>query len=139
MTLAHTRRCGWLAAGLLALAGAAQAAPGAGGNVDPLRLQYEREKADCTTGRTQQPRVACLREASAAYALARKGRLVTPGELPEELARNALKRCEAQSGEDRGLCERRVREGVTEGSVGGGGQSKTLTVRSTDIPKSPGN
>ncbi|MFG6433313.1 hypothetical protein [Roseateles sp. LYH14W] len=133
--MTHTSRSAWLAAGLLALTGAAQSA----GNVDPLRLQYEREKADCTTGRTQQPRAACLREASAAYALARRGRLATPGEQPSELARNALKRCEAQSGEERSLCERRVREGVVEGSVGGGGQIKTLTVRSTDIPKSPGN
>jgi hypothetical protein len=36
------------------------------------------------------------------------------------------------------MCERRVREGQVVGSVEGGGQLTTLTVRSTDIPKSPG-
>jgi hypothetical protein len=127
----------WLGTALLALSSAAQAAPAAK-NVDSLRLQYEREKADCMTGRTSQPRNVCLREAGAAYAQARQGKLISPGDRSEQWAANALKRCEAQNGEDRTLCERRVREGVVEGSVGGGGQLKTLTVRSTDIPKSPG-
>ena len=136
----NSHRCriaAWLGTALLALSSAAQAAPAAK-NVDPLRLQYEREKADCMTGRTSQPRNVCLREAGAAYAQARQGKLISPGDRSEQWAANALKRCEAQNGEDRALCERRVREGVVEGSVGGGGQLKTLTVRSTDIPKSPG-
>jgi hypothetical protein len=136
----NSHRCrvaAWLGTALLALSSAAHAAPAAK-NVDPLRLQYEREKADCMTGRTSQPRNVCLREAGAAYAQARQGKLISPGDRSEQWAANALKRCEAQNGEDRALCERRVREGVVEGSVGGGGQLKTLTVRSTDIPKSPG-
>ena len=131
------RVAAWAGAAMLALGAAAQAAPAAK-NVDPLRLQYEREKADCMTGKTSQPRNVCLREAGAAYAQARQGKLISPGDRSEQWAANALKRCEAQNGEDRALCERRVREGVVEGSVGGGGQLKTLTVRSTDIPKSPG-
>lgn len=125
-----TLRC--LAAGLLLGCGLAQAAP------DPLRLQYEREKADCITGKSQQPRNVCLREAAAAYAQARQGRLAPRGDQAEQWAANALKRCEAQKGEDRSLCERRVREGTVSGSVRDGGQMTTLTVRSTDIPKSPG-
>ena len=36
-----------LAATLLAVGGVAQAAPKAAKNVDPLRLQYERERANC--------------------------------------------------------------------------------------------
>ncbi|MFT7772518.1 hypothetical protein [Roseateles sp.] len=128
----------WLAAGLLALASAAQAAGPRAGNVDPLRLQYEREKADCVSGRTGEPRDVCLREAGAAYAQARQGRLTAPGDRPEQWARNALLRCQAQPAEDRELCERRVREGQVSGSVSGGGQLTTLTVRSTDIPKTPG-
>ena len=137
----NTHRCHsaatWLGAALLALSGAAQAAPAAR-NVDPLRMQYERERADCMTGRTQQPRDVCLREAGAAYAQARQGKLISPSDRSDQWAVNALKRCEAQKGEDRQLCERRVREGQVVGSVEGGGQLTTLTVRSTDIPKSPG-
>lgn len=131
------RRCHLAAAALLALSAAAQAAPQAR-NVDPLRLQYERERADCMTGRTNQPRNVCLREAGAAYQQARQGKLISPGDRPESWATNALKRCEVQKGEDRALCERRVREGTVVGSVEAGGEMKTLTVRSTDIPKSPG-
>ncbi len=136
----HHSRYRTLAAALaLALLGsAAQAAPKAG-KVDPLRLQYERERANCVTGQTRQPRDACLREASAAYAQARQGRLASPSEGPEQWLGNALKRCQAQPVQDRDLCERRVREGQVSGSVEGGGELKTLTVRSTDIPKSPGN
>ena len=128
----------WLAAGLLALGGAAQAAPTAR-HADPLRLQYERERADCMTGKTSQPRNACLREASAAYGQARQGRLISPGDRPEQWAANSLKRCQAQPAEDREMCERLVREGQVDGSVAAGGQMKTLTVRTTDIPKAPGS
>jgi len=127
----------WLVAALLALCSAAQAAPAR--KVDPLRMQYERERADCITGKTNQPRNVCLREAVAAYALARQGKLVSPGDSSDQWQVNALKRCEAQRGEDRTLCERRVREGEAVGSVEAGGQLKSLTVRSTDIPKAPGN
>ena len=144
MTIQHTPRCrvaaAWRAAGLMACSGFAQAAGADARNVDPLRMQYERERASCTTGQTSQPRDACLREAGAAYAQARKGRLISPDDRPEQWASNALRRCQAQpAGGDRDLCERRVREGQVDGSVAGGGQIKSLTVRSTDIPKSPGN
>lgn len=138
MKFSRHHHAAWLAAALLALGGAAQAAPAAK-NVDPLRLQYERERADCMTGRNRQPRDVCLREAGAAYAQARQGRLTPPSDNSDQWAANALKRCEVQQGEDRSLCERRVREGVVVGSVDGGGEIKTLTVRSTDIPKSPGS
>jgi len=138
----HTPRgrhaAAWLAAGLLALGGAAQAATPAPKGTDPLRLQYEREKADCMTGRTAEPRNVCLKEAAAAYAQARQGKLISSGDAPELWASNALKRCDAQQGEDRDICQRRVQEGQIDGSVSGGGQLRSLTVRSVDIPKSPG-
>ena len=127
-----------LSAALLTLAAVAQAAPPVPRNADPLRLQYERERADCMTGRSQQPRDVCLREAGAAYAQARQGKLISPGDRADQWAANALKRCQAQPPEDREMCERRVREGTVTGSVEGGGQLTTLVVRSTDNPKSPG-
>lgn len=137
MTRQHTSRshraAAWLAAGLMALGGMAQAGTPRAGSVDPLRLQYEREKADCISGRTSEPRDVCLREAGAAYAQARQGRLNSTGDGPDQWSRNALLRCQAQPPEDRELCERRVREGQVSGSVEGGGRLTTLTVRSTDI------
>lgn len=136
-----TRRCHsatWLAAALLVLGGAVQAAPKAK-NVDSLRMQYERERAACVTGQTNQPRDVCLREAGAAYAQARQGKLISPDDRSDQWATNALKRCQAQPLEDREMCERRVREGLVTGSVQGGGQLTTLTVRSTEVAKAPGS
>lgn len=126
------QRSTWLGAAMLALAAATQAAPPQPKNIDPLRLQYERERADCLTGRTQQPRETCLRDADAAYAQARRGSLTPRGDRSEQWAANALKRCQVQPPQDREMCERRVREGEVVGSVEGGGQLTTLTVRSTD-------
>lgn len=128
-------RAVWLGAALLTLAGLAQAAGPRPKNVDPLRLQYERERAHCMTGQTSEPRDVCLREAAAAYAQARQGRLTPAGDGPQQWAANALLRCQSQPQEDREMCERRVREGQVSGSVEGGGRLTTLTVRSTDIPK----
>lgn len=142
MTTRQIRRCSqvtaWTVAALMmALSATALAAPAAR-NADPLRLQYERERAACLTGQSNQPRDVCLREASAAYAQARQGKLISPTDAPDQWALNALKRCQAQPAEDRELCERRVREGTVEGSVAAGGQLTSLTVRSVDIPKAPG-
>jgi len=134
------RAAAWLAAGLLALGGIASAGASPRRGSDPARLQYEQERADCLSGRSNEPRSICLREAAAAYAEARRGKLAVPGDGPEQWMANALKRCQAQrSDEDRELCERRVHgEGQVEGSVAAGGQLQTLTIRSIDIPKTPG-
>ena len=120
MTMHHSRssrtaRCA--VAVLLGLAGAAQAA-GAAKSADPLRLQYEREKAACLTGQTQQPRNVCLREAGAAYAQARQGRLVSPGDTPEQWAANALKRCQAQPVKILPLIVRRAAQPKTAAASG---------------------
>jgi hypothetical protein len=134
----RTGRALALAASLLLAAGAAVAASPKPKNIDPARMTYERERAKCLTGQTSEPRGICLREAAAAYAQARRGRLASAGDGPEQWAANALRRCQAQPAEDREMCERRVREGQVSGSVQAGGQLTTLTVRSTDIPKEPG-
>lgn len=126
-----------LVAGLMACTGIAQAAGSPARPVDAARMQYEREKADCLTGKNSQPRNVCLREAGAAYAQARRGRLAPPNDGAEQWAANAVMRCQAQPPEDRELCERRVREGQVEGSVGGGGQIRSLTVRSPEVPTPP--
>ena len=124
-----------LAAGLMALAGLAHAAPAR--NVDALKLQYEREKADCMTGKSQQPRNVCLREAQAAYAQSRQGRLAPRQDGADQWQANALQRCQRHPPEDREMCERRVRGGQVSGSVKGGGQLTTLTVREPQTTPPP--
>lgn len=82
--------------------------------------QYQQERAHCTSGRSQQDRATCLKEADAAYAEARRGALAdSPG---SELANNATKRCEAQPTGEREACVQRILgAGNSEGSVKGGG------------------
>lgn len=115
---------------LALLGGAAQASPKAPKNVDHARLNYEREKADCMMGKTSQPRNVCLREATNAYADARRGRLASPSDDASLYAANAARRCEVQKGEMRDLCLRRVAgEGTLYGSVAQGGTLDELIVR----------
>jgi hypothetical protein len=137
----HPIRTGSLAplCAVLALAlasGVAQAAPKASKHVDQARLNYERERAACMTGRTQQPRDVCLKEAGAAYAEARRSRLTSPGGDDASLyAANAARRCEVQKGDMRDLCLRRVAgEGTVSGSVAAGGKMEELSVVTTNPP-----
>lgn len=80
---------------------------------------FEKERAACLSGRTQQDQATCLREANNAAAEKRKGKLDNSG---AQFDANARQRCEALTGEDRTACEARVMGyGNTSGSVGGGG------------------
>ena len=87
---------------------------------------YQRDRAACLDGRTNQDRNTCLREAGAAFQEARRGRL---GDNEAEFERNRLLRCDQQPAEDRPACIRRMNgEGITSGSVEGGGIYRELTV-----------
>lgn len=123
----ESRRLAPLAAvlALVLAAGATRAAPKPPKSVDPARLTYEREKADCMMGRTAEPRALCLKEAGAAYAEARRGRLASSGDEAAQWRANAARRCEVQKGDMRGdLCLRRVAgEGTVSGSVAQGGHA----------------
>jgi len=116
---------------LALLAGVAQASsPKAPKNVDQARLNYERERADCMMGRTNQPRNVCLKEATNAYADARRGKLTSPSDDASMYAANAAQRCEAQKGDMREMCLRRVAgEGTVSGSVAQGGTYEELITR----------
>lgn len=91
---------------------------------------YQRERAACLDGSSQQDRATCLKEAAAARAEARRARL-DGGEDAQTLAANARLRCRAMLAEDRDACERRVRgEGQVSGSVRAGGTLTTIVTRS---------
>ncbi len=94
---------------------------------DAAEVTYQRERADCQAGRTQQDLKTCLREAVSARDAARKGLLTT--ESPQVLGDNARLRCQAQAeGPERLACERMAGgAGTVSGSVAGGGELHQLT------------
>lgn len=94
-------------------------APALARSGDAAQLQYEKERAVCTKGLSNQDRATCLKEASAALQEARRGRLSDAGD--RELEQNRLARCNAQTGADRDDCVARMQAGSTTGTAQGGG------------------
>lgn len=109
---------------VFAVLGTAVAADGdSSGNAQKV---YQRDRAACLDGRTNQDRDTCLREAGAAFQETRGGRL---GDGEAEFERNRLLRCDQQPAADRAACIRRMNgEGFTSGSVQGGGIYRELVV-----------
>lgn len=92
-------------------------APGATG-IDASG-NYQQEVQACLTGRTQQDRETCLKEARNAQADKKRGVLDNAG---AQFRSNAAARCEVLAGEDKAACQARVMGyGSTSGSVAGGG------------------
>ena len=95
---------------------------------------YRIERDNCLSGRTHQDRATCLREAGAAYAEARQGRLGSDADAAT-LRANALQRCQRQPPADRPDCERLARgEGRQVGSVAEGAVIKELVTRTVGEP-----
>jgi len=80
---------------------------------------YQSEVQACMSGRTQQDRDTCMKEARNANADKRRGVLDTQGSLEA----NAMSRCNVfTTGEDKAACQARVMGmGSTSGSIAGGG------------------
>jgi hypothetical protein len=80
---------------------------------------YQSEMNACMSGRTQQDRDTCMKEARNAAAEKNRGRLETYGGRED----HAMARCDVHTtGEDRAACEARVMGmGSVDGSVAGGG------------------
>ena len=121
------------ARGLLAAATLLALAPAVLAQGKPSRAAidetYRLDRAACLDSASQHERSACLREAGAARAEALRGQLRT-GASPEELARNALQRCQRLPPENKMLCERMARgEGTASGSVAAGGLIKELEIQ----------
>jgi len=110
-----------IALGAMLVAGTAAAA---GSDLSEAQARYQRERADCLSGRSHQDRDTCLREAGAALQEARRGRSGDGGTSYEQ---NQLARCERLPAGDREDCVRRMRgEGTVSGSVEGGGIYREL-------------
>ena len=79
---------------------------------------YRLEVQACNSGRTQEDRDTCLREARNARAEKQRGTL----DKGEDYRSNAMARCSPLSGEDKAACEARVMGyGDVSGSVASGG------------------
>ncbi len=112
---------------LAATAATAQVATGTTG-IDASG-NYQQEVNACMTGKTQQDRDTCLREARNARADKQKGELSNSGNAYDV---NAVNRCNALTGEDKTACQARILGyGSTSGSVATGGvirQVETVVV-----------
>lgn len=90
---------------------------------------YQQERADCLAGRSTQDRQTCLKEAAAAQAEARLGRLDS-GATARQLTDNALARCKVVPADDRAACETlALGGGKRSGSVAEGAVLKELVTR----------
>jgi hypothetical protein len=100
--------------------------------------QYRKELAVCESGKSNQDRATCLREAGAARDQKREGKL-SDGASAANLKENALVRCRALPAKDRDDCVARVEgEGKTSGSVSAGGLYKeTVTIQPGDAASAP--
>ena len=80
---------------------------------------FQQEVASCMSGRTQQDRDTCMKEARNAQADKKRGVLDNAG---GQFDQNAAARCEVLQGEEKAACQARViGYGSTSGSVAAGG------------------
>lgn len=105
----------------------------------PAQAQFEKERAVCVGGRSNQDRATCLKEAGAARDAARRGQLVDADAASYK--KNASDRCKALTGDDARDCMTRMNGGGTaSGSVEAGGlyrESVTTQVKPAAPPATP--
>lgn len=99
-----------------------------------LAERHRQERAACLTLQDAEARADCARDAGAAYAHAKRNR---PSDIDPPFAKNALRRCEALTGDENRDCMARMNgQGTTSGSVAGGGIYRELVVVETIAPPS---
>jgi hypothetical protein len=118
-----TLRKSLFAAGLLLSLGSAMAA--ANPADAEIQARYERERAVCLSGKSNQDQPTCLKEAGAARDVARRG-LLEDGN--PNYRRNQLDRCKALTGDEAKDCRLRMKgAGTVSGSASAGGIYRELT------------
>jgi len=134
----HFVRTAPLALFMAITAGGATAATKAPTPSDMAQTQYQKERARCLDGTSNQDRATCLKEAGAALAEARRGTL---GGDEGDYERNARERCTPLPDAERSSCLARMRgEGTTSGSVQGGGvirELREVTSGQASVPAKP--
>lgn len=127
----HLSRPAWAALVLVAALGVPAALAASKASTADALARYQRERAACMSGQSNQDRTTCLREAGAAFAQAKQGAL---DDGPAQYASNARQRCEKLPDEDRKDCLARMNgQGTTSGSVAGGGIYRELVTREVAV------
>jgi len=136
MKTAFRTRC------LAVAAASLMAAPLFASAAGSAEAEYQKQRAACLNGTSQEDRATCLREAGAALDEARHHRLDN-GETTRQRDANASQRCAAVKPEDRADCEKMAHgEGVVSGSVESGGVMKEMVTRTVEpttvmVPPAP--
>jgi len=113
-----------------ALLGATAAIAADGVTVSDAQSVYQKERAACLNGATNQDQATCLKEAGAALQASKRGGL---DDGQAQVEQNRLLRCDGQPPEERQNCVRRMSgEGATTGSVEAGGIYRELVT--PDVP-----
>ena len=100
------------------------------------RAQYQQERAKCMNDPTIQDRQACLKSAGAAYNEIKHNKLHDANTAYRD---NALARCKALPAQDQADCQARVGgEGMSSGSVNGGGVIKETVTRTSGTAPATG-
>lgn len=90
--------------------------------------RYQVERTECYNGRSSEDGATCLKEANAALAEDKRGKLAAGG---ASYQKNATLRCQTLPLADKADCEKRMRgEGTVSGSVASGGFLRELMVQS---------
>jgi hypothetical protein len=101
-----------------------------------IESNYQRERASCLNGTSNEDRATCLKEAGAAREEARRGQLTDDRSAEQQ---NAVARCTVLPESDRADCVRRVQgDGSVSGSAREGGIFRetvtTVPARPDDMP-----
>jgi hypothetical protein len=110
---------------------------GADAAASAAKSTYQKERADCESGKTAQDRATCLKEAGAAQQERKRNGLDNTGSMRQ----NATERCNNVAAKDKADCLARI-EGPsqsnqttkTSGSVAGGGVIRETTTTTTGAP-----
>jgi hypothetical protein len=97
-----------------------------------IQATYERDRAKCLSGQSQEDQATCLKEAGAARDEAKRGMLSEDGTA---FHKNAKARCDVLTGDEQRDCIARAHgSGSVSGSVDGGGLLKETH---TIVPAAP--
>jgi len=134
VSVAH-KRFRFLVFTIVALIGMlfATAALAAGGSkLSDANATYQRDRSACLSGKSNEDRATCLREAGAALQAARSGQL---SDGAGQLQANRLMRCNQLPEQDRSDCVRRMQPGgVVEGNSQSGGDLRESVTTEVGAP-----
>jgi hypothetical protein len=121
----NTRQACHLLGVALLLMGSAATQAGSAEDMRQRQRVYQQDRQFCLSGQSGQSQETCLREAGAV----RQQNTASQSQTSvEQMAANALRRCDAFSGDERQSCIARMQgQGSVQGSVAGGGILRELT------------